>query len=56
MREFMIAWELASYYKLGNDIAQIASRNKNLFQFLLETYVSENAKSLVYNSLFTKKR
>lgn len=56
MRELMIAWELASYYKIGNDIVQIANRNKNPFQVLLETYVNESAKNLVYNSLFTKNR
>lgn len=56
MRELMIVWELASYYKLGNDITQIANKNKNPFQVLLETYVNESAKNLVYNSLFTNNR
>lgn len=51
MQYVMLAWELASYYKLGNDLALIQQRRKNPMQVFIESSINEYAKRYAYNSL-----
>lgn len=47
----MLAWELVSYYRLGNDLSLIQQRSKNPIQVFIESSINEYAKRYAYNSL-----
>lgn len=51
MQLLMLAWEFASYYKLGSDLVLMQQGRKNPAQVFIETGVNEYAKRIAYNSL-----
>lgn len=51
MQYVMLAWELASYYILGNDLALIQQNRKNPIQVFIESSINEYAKRYAYSSL-----
>lgn len=51
MKMLMLTWELASYYKLGNDLSLILQGCKNPLQVFIESGINDYAKRFAYNSL-----
>ena len=51
MQYVMLTWELASYYKLGNDLSLMLQGRKNPVQVFIESGINVYAKRFAYNSL-----